>query len=158
MPDLDSGISEVSVCPCSPVKELLTNGYFPSAPLCPSVAFDIWMLEFARELYLRSSPNHSAFASALDSYLHGLGYAVPGTERTRRKLAKACRYYALLLVETDAHARRRVTLLSSGDGEDDVEDWVDDDDDGVQETVMQYLASCCPMCFGAVTEHDNLAP
>lgn len=148
------------MCPCSPADELLANGYFPSAPLRPSVAFDIRVLEFARELYLRSSPNWSAFAAALDSYLRGLGYPVPGVERTRHKLAKACRYYALLLVEADPYARRRIALLSSGDGKEDAEDWVDDDDDddGIEETVMQYLASCCPMCFGAIAEHDDLAP
>ena len=148
----------MSVCSCSPGNELLANGYFPSALLRPSIAFDIRMLEFARELYLRSSPNRSAFASALDSYLRGLGYPIPGVERTRRKLAKACRYYALLLVEADVFARKRVALLSSGDAAEDVEDWVDDDDEGIEETVMQYLGSCCPLCFGAVVEHDDLAP
>ncbi|TEB19812.1 hypothetical protein FA13DRAFT_1646138, partial [Coprinellus micaceus] len=135
---------DISVCSCCPAAALLLNGYFPSAPLRPSVAFNIGMLEFARELYLRSSPNHSAFAAALDSYLQGLGYPIPGVERTRRKLAKACRYYALLLVEADAFARRRVALLCSVDGLDEAEDW---EDDGVEESLMEYLRSCCPLCF-----------
>ncbi|TEB36936.1 hypothetical protein FA13DRAFT_1622466, partial [Coprinellus micaceus] len=51
------GVRDVTVCPCSPAMGLLQNRYFPSTPLRPSIAFDIGMLEFARELYLRSSPN-----------------------------------------------------------------------------------------------------
>ncbi|TEB31106.1 hypothetical protein FA13DRAFT_1709947 [Coprinellus micaceus] len=145
-----NGTRDISVCSCCPAAALLLNGYFPSAPLRPSVAFDIGMLEFARELYLRSSPNRSAFAAALDSY-----YPIPGVERTRRKLAKACHYYALLLVEADAFARRRVALLCSVDGRDEAEDW---EDDGVEESLMEYLRSCCPLCFGAVAEHDDLTP
>jgi hypothetical protein len=136
---------------------LLLNGYFPSAPMRPSVAFDIRMLEFARELYLRSSPNRSAFAAALDSYLRGLGYPIPGVERTRRKLAKAFRYYALLLVEADAYARRQVSLLCSVDAATDGHDW-EDDEGGGEQTLLEYLASCCPLCFGAIVEHDDIAP
>ena len=119
------------------------------------MAFDVGMLEFARELYLRSSPNRSAFAAALDSYLRGLGYPIPGVERTRRKLAKACRYYSLLLVEADALARRRIALLCSVDSQVDADDW---EDDSTEESVMDYLRNCCPLCFGAVVEHDDLAP
>ncbi|TEB24142.1 hypothetical protein FA13DRAFT_1756912 [Coprinellus micaceus] len=150
-----SGVRDVTVCPCSPAMGLLQNGYFPSAPLRPSVAFDISMLEFARELYLRSSPNRSAFGAAMDSYLRGLGYPIPGVERTRRKLAKACRYYSLLLVEADAFARRHVALLYSVDSRVDAEDW---EDDSTEESLMDYLRACCPLCFGAVVEHDDLAP
>jgi hypothetical protein len=113
------------------------------------------MLEFARELYLRSSPNQSAFTTALDAYLQGLGYPIPGVERTRRKLAKACHYYALLLVEADASARRRVALLSSVNCRVDAKEW---EDDGVEESLMEYLRSCCPLCFGAMAEHNDLAP
>jgi hypothetical protein len=151
------GTHDVSVCSCSPGLELLLNGYFPSAPMRPSVAFDIRMLEFARELYLRSPPNRSAFAVTLESYLRGLGYPIPGVERTRRKLAKACRYFALLLVETDAYARRRVALLCSVDGAGDGEDW-EDDEGGGEQTLLEYLSSCCPLCFGGTVEHDDIAP
>ncbi|KAJ3499902.1 hypothetical protein NMY22_g19449 [Coprinellus aureogranulatus] len=96
-------ITTVIVCSCSAGKQLLLRGYFPSAPLRPTVAFDIKMLEFARELYLRSPPNRSAWAATLETYLRGRGYIITGVEKTRRKFAKASRYYALLVAETDVH-------------------------------------------------------
>ncbi|TEB22292.1 hypothetical protein FA13DRAFT_1921014 [Coprinellus micaceus] len=108
------------------------------------------MLQFARDLYLRSPPNRSAFAATLESYLWGLGYPIPG-------LAKACRYFALLLVETGAYVRRRVALLCSLDGAGDGEDW-EDDEGGGEQTLLEYLSSCWPLCFGGTVEHDDIAP
>ncbi|KAJ3531227.1 hypothetical protein NMY22_g8250 [Coprinellus aureogranulatus] len=149
-------MATVRVCPCSAGIQLLQSGYFPSAPLRPTVAFDVKMLEFARELYLRSSPNRSAWTAALESYLRGRGYIVTGVEKTRRKFAKAARYYSLLLAQTEVYVSRRISFLSSVEGGEDDGDWVDAEDDN--ETAMDYLALCCPMCFGAVAQSDELAP
>lgn len=147
-------MTEVSVCPCSAGKELLLRGYFPSSPLQPTVAFDIKMLEFARELYLRSSPNRSAWTNTLESYLQGRGYVLTGVEKTRRKFAKASRYYGLLLAQTDVFVRRSVSLLCYSEGEED-DEWLDDES---SETGLEYLSLCCPLCFGAVVEADELTP
>ncbi|KAJ3529279.1 hypothetical protein NMY22_g9058 [Coprinellus aureogranulatus] len=146
----------ISVCPCSAGKQLLQRGYFPSAPLRPTVAFDIKMLEFARELYLRSSPNRSAWTAALESFLLGRGYIVTGVEKTRRKFAKSARYHALLLAQTEMYARRRISFLCSEEESATDDEWLDGDT--TDETALEYLALCCPLCFGAVAQSDELAP
>ena len=58
-------------------------------------------------------------------------------------------------MEADTFAQRRMALLCSVDSQVDAGDW---EDDGIEESLMDYLGYCCPLCFGAVVEHDELAP
>ncbi|KAF6751590.1 hypothetical protein DFP72DRAFT_816334 [Ephemerocybe angulata] len=151
-------IVSITVCACRPTQALLALGYFPSSPVRPSFAFDIKMLEFASQLYLRSPPNMTAWSSTLEAYLRGRGYQLAGVDIIRRKFAKAKRYYQLLVAETEVHVRKyalKTRLESQVEDSGDEEEWVDDDEELMD---GDYLAECCVLCFGAVAEHDDHVP
>ncbi|KAJ7629926.1 hypothetical protein B0H17DRAFT_867678, partial [Mycena rosella] len=49
-------------CECAPApQQLLAAGLFPSAPLCPRFAVDMRVLEFAMKLFVRITPNNTAW-------------------------------------------------------------------------------------------------
>lgn len=55
-------------------EQLLRHGFFACAPIKPSMAVDIDMLEYARTQQLTQSPNDSAFAVCLEGTLRGKGF------------------------------------------------------------------------------------
>lgn len=121
------------------------------------------MLEFARELYLRSPPNQSAWSAAWEAFLRGQGFLLGGEDIIRRKFTEAFRYFGLLQVHTGVHVRKcelmlRVTeslgIEEQGDGDGDDEDWVDED----ALVDADYLPNACQLCFGAFAAHDGRAP
>jgi hypothetical protein len=72
-PDLET--REVFGCKCVPVAVRLVNqGLFPCAPLWPSLAVSIDMLEFVSILFVHQAPNERAWCSALELYLNARGY------------------------------------------------------------------------------------
>jgi hypothetical protein len=76
---------ELYVCHCSPAAlQLLTHSLFPCAPLEPSLAVDLKMLQFTNELFLRSPPNNTAWCDTLETYLGSRGYKL--TTRVRLNL------------------------------------------------------------------------
>src|SRR5438876_4551063 len=75
--ELEPGIELISIhiCVCAPAAlQLLTRGLFPCAPMVPSLAVDIAMLRFARELFVRLLPNTTSFSKAMESFLASQGY------------------------------------------------------------------------------------
>jgi hypothetical protein len=65
-------LDSVEVVPChhaSAAIQLVQLGLFPCAPLEPSLAVDMSVLQFASQLFMRSSPNVRAFADTLDTVL-----------------------------------------------------------------------------------------
>jgi hypothetical protein len=70
---LDSIVIEA--CSCSPIThQLLSRALFPCAPTNPSLAVDIPLLQFTRDLFVRASPNVTSFTEALESFLDYQGY------------------------------------------------------------------------------------
>jgi hypothetical protein len=62
-------------CPCFPAPlQLLRRGLFPCAPMAPSLAVDLRVLEFVRLLFVRQSPNHTAWCDTLETFLEGMKY------------------------------------------------------------------------------------
>ncbi|KAF6744756.1 hypothetical protein DFP72DRAFT_1078101 [Ephemerocybe angulata] len=160
------GLSSTTVCSCKPVALLLRMGYLASAPLRPTYAFDIQMLDFVRLLHLRSPPNKSAWTSTLEAFLLARGYTINGADVIRRKFTAALKWYTLLHVESDIYVRKAIVRLSSSggtvseEGRDGVDsgDWedVEDVEEGLGEDGMAYLARCCPCCFGGdVIDEDE---
>jgi hypothetical protein len=67
-------------CECCPAPlQLLQHGYFPSAPLQPTVAIKLNMLEFLNELFLRIPPNLTGWSEALHVLLERRGHAAGST-------------------------------------------------------------------------------
>ncbi|KAF6755552.1 hypothetical protein DFP72DRAFT_990031 [Ephemerocybe angulata] len=157
------GISTTSVCSCAPAELLLRIGYLPSAPLQPSYAFDIEMLDLVRELHLRSRPNKTAWSSTIEAFLSARGYIINGQDVIRRKFTTALRWFTYLRIETDLvikwaaknPVRREVAFVE--EPEEDLEgEWEDDDQ---ADDMLAYLCECCACCFGGnLTGEENFDP
>ena len=58
-----TAFTEITIltCPCFPaLLQLLPRSLFPCAPMAPSLAVDLWVLEFVGLLFIRQSPNQTA--------------------------------------------------------------------------------------------------
>ena len=49
--------------------QLINLGLFPSAPLLPTLAVDLQVLDFVRELFVNAAPNVTAWCNTLESFL-----------------------------------------------------------------------------------------
>ena len=59
----------LSTCVCSPAPtQLVSHGFFPWAPLVPTLAVDIEMLQFLHELFVRVPPNNTAWTETLEAF------------------------------------------------------------------------------------------
>ncbi|KII82728.1 hypothetical protein PLICRDRAFT_80582, partial [Plicaturopsis crispa FD-325 SS-3] len=107
---------ELSVCACRPAAlQLLRRGFFPCAPIAPSLAVDIRMLEFVKTLFVRMPPNATAWCDALESFLDGRGYKLDTRDSMRRRFSNALLWYGSLVnatksVVTTYLEESRVTL------------------------------------------------
>jgi len=64
------GIEKIILCTCkSPALQLLSRGVFPCAPLEPSLAVDLNMLDFVQSLFVHAAPNITAWCDTLESFL-----------------------------------------------------------------------------------------
>lgn len=72
---------ELSICACrTAAVQLIDRGLFPCAPLHPSLAVDIRVLDFVTRYFLRASPNHTAWAHTANDFLRDRGYQLNGGE------------------------------------------------------------------------------
>lgn len=71
--DLDE--IEIRICPCSKAaSQLLRLGFFPCAPLEPSFAVELRVLEFCLQLFLNMPPNNTALTKTLETYMDSMGF------------------------------------------------------------------------------------
>ncbi|KAJ3753350.1 hypothetical protein EV360DRAFT_53630, partial [Lentinula raphanica] len=67
------------VCQCrTAATQLMRLGLFGCAPIFPTLAFDIRLLDFVTRLFLRISPNVTAFCAAIEDILRSQGYQMSG--------------------------------------------------------------------------------
>jgi len=63
-------IEKRTFCTCNNVPiQLINLGLFPSAPLLPTLAVDLQVLDFVRELFVNAAPNITAWCNTLESFL-----------------------------------------------------------------------------------------
>jgi hypothetical protein len=55
-------------------EKLLSLGFFPCAPVKPSMAVDLNVLDFARRLFLDIAPNTTGWCTATESFLRDRSY------------------------------------------------------------------------------------
>ena len=68
---------DLLVCSCAPAaQQLIHMGYFPCAPLAPTLAVCLKVLTLVKHLFVHMPPNTSAWCEAFESYLGGMGYSV----------------------------------------------------------------------------------
>lgn len=125
-------------------------GYLVYAPIRPTYAFDVQMLDFMRLLHQRTAPNKSAWSTSLEVFLKARGHTIRGKDVIRRKLTTSLKWFIYLLAETERVIRKAITNPSSTTLEDDGDEfWRDEDpEDGLEG--LDYLAWRCPLCFGDV--------
>ena len=72
---LDIEIEKVVVCTCTDVPlQLLARGLFPCLPVLPTLAVDLQMLDFVRELFVNAAPNTTAWCETLEGFLSARKY------------------------------------------------------------------------------------
>ncbi|KAK7448049.1 hypothetical protein VKT23_013806 [Stygiomarasmius scandens] len=99
------------------IVQLLRCGLFPCAPKQPTLAVDIRMLDFVSRLFLRISPNHTAWCGAVEDFLRSQGYRLQGKDPLRRRFGNALQWFNSLKAENDVFvksllSRTRTQLLS----------------------------------------------
>ncbi|KAG2344778.1 hypothetical protein BDR05DRAFT_975323 [Suillus weaverae] len=136
-------LSEINIiaCPCFPAPlQLLRCGLFPCAPVAPSLAVDLRVLEFVPLLFIRQSPNHTAWCNAVEIFLDGMGYKLTLMHSLCRRFSNAFHWYRVLTIL----ARDHISNLIADTRKDKIR---------LQpmavEQPTEYLRSCCPLCFGA---------
>ncbi|KAG1734248.1 uncharacterized protein EDB91DRAFT_1238447 [Suillus paluster] len=66
---------DIIACPCFPAPlQLLYRSLFPCAPVTPSLTVDLRIIEFVHLLFVRQSPNQTAWCDAVETFLDGMGY------------------------------------------------------------------------------------
>ncbi|KZV80544.1 hypothetical protein EXIGLDRAFT_629975, partial [Exidia glandulosa HHB12029] len=81
-------------CACRPAAEqLLAQGFFPSAPRRPSLAFSLVMLEFITLHSMNVAPNVTAWASTLQQYWARRHMVSNQGETFRKRLGTALKWY-----------------------------------------------------------------
>ncbi|KAG0701127.1 hypothetical protein DFH29DRAFT_982844 [Suillus ampliporus] len=117
----------IIACPCFPAPlQLLRRGLFPCAPMVPSLAVDLRVLEF--------SPNQTAWCDALETFLDGMRYKLTSKNSLRRRFSNAFHWYRVLTVLARDHIS---TLITDA--------WKDG---SRVDQPSEYLHSWCPLCFG----------
>ncbi|KAJ3978980.1 hypothetical protein F5890DRAFT_1421989 [Lentinula detonsa] len=87
----------LTICQCrTAATQLMRLGLFGCAPIFPSLAVDIRLLDFVTRLFLRISPNVTAFCSAIEDFLKSQGYQLRGQDPLRRRFSNALRWFNAL--------------------------------------------------------------
>ncbi|KAJ7741224.1 hypothetical protein B0H14DRAFT_3097286 [Mycena olivaceomarginata] len=91
---------ELEVCKCTTAAvQLMRLGAFGCAPLRPSLAVNLRVLEFARNLFLQISPNNTAITLTLERVLENMGYQLEHQNKQhslRRRFGNALMWYTHL--------------------------------------------------------------
>ncbi|KAF9516236.1 hypothetical protein BS47DRAFT_1292566 [Hydnum rufescens UP504] len=110
MERLENIVLEVCLCRTAGIQ-LIERGFFPCAPLCPSLAVSLDMLEFVASLFLNMAPNERAWAATVVEYLRARGHEFAMGDSFRRRFANALAYYQVLV----RLVRAEITQIIAGD-------------------------------------------
>ncbi|KAJ7219844.1 hypothetical protein C8J57DRAFT_1095127 [Mycena rebaudengoi] len=88
---------ELTTCQCATaVVQLMQFGVFACAPLRPTLAVDLRVLEFAMDLFVHVAPNNTAWCSALEGFLAKRGYQLTHKHSLRRRFGNCLMWYTHL--------------------------------------------------------------
>ncbi|KAJ3793185.1 hypothetical protein GGU11DRAFT_692266 [Lentinula aff. detonsa] len=165
----------LNICVCRPVAaQLVGLGLFPCAPLQPSLAVDIRLLNFVSRLFLKISPNNTAISNTLDEFLQAQGYQMKGEDPLRRRFGSALQWFNSLLHATTQFVDSIVAVTrdslnvsddtldvqsnesaseshSSEEDESEPRKRTRPDPDSASLPLTrpsEYLRARCPLCFG----------
>ncbi|KAG2047005.1 hypothetical protein BDR06DRAFT_985353 [Suillus hirtellus] len=136
---------DIIACPCFPAPlQLLCCGLFPCAPVAPSLAVDLRVLEFVCLLFVCQSPNQTAWCDAVETFLDGMGYKLSCKNNLHRCFGNAFHWYQVLTIMARNHISTLITDIRK--------------DQACPPPINQpseYLCSRCLLCFGGNTHHGS---
>ncbi|KAF7343583.1 hypothetical protein MSAN_01978800 [Mycena sanguinolenta] len=95
---------QLEICKCSTVPmQLMDVGAFGCAPILPTLAVDLRVLEFTANLFLQISPNNTAFTIALERVLATMGFQLDHQNSLRRRFGNCFMWYTHLRDRLKAH-------------------------------------------------------
>ncbi|KDR65487.1 hypothetical protein GALMADRAFT_42870, partial [Galerina marginata CBS 339.88] len=90
-------IEKITLCTCTdPALQLLNQGLFPCAPLEPTLAVDLNVLDFARDLFANAAPNTTAWCETLEGFLSSRNFKLTTRDSLRGRFGNALLWYATL--------------------------------------------------------------
>ncbi|KAL1711858.1 hypothetical protein EV715DRAFT_184470, partial [Schizophyllum commune] len=101
-------IEGMKICTCNMAVQLMRHGLFPCAPIRPSLAVDLQLLEFTRLLFSRLPPSITAICEALQDFLAPRGYRLETWDTLRRRFSVCLYWYAVVEQEQQAQIIRLV--------------------------------------------------
>ncbi|KAG1776275.1 hypothetical protein EV702DRAFT_1179920 [Suillus placidus] len=110
-------LKEISIitCPCFPVPlQLLRRSLFPCAPLAPSLAVDLCILEFICLLFVCQAPNQTAWCDAVETFLDGMGYKLSCKVSLSNPLANTFHWYRVLSILACNHISTVIADVQRG--------------------------------------------
>ncbi|KAI6037646.1 hypothetical protein EDC04DRAFT_2868602 [Pisolithus marmoratus] len=150
------------VCSCVPATvQLLWMGYFPCAPLGPTLAVSLQLLSLVRQLFMQMPPNTSAWCESFEAYLAGMGYKVDTKEGIRKRFGNAYHWYCILEISLDEHIQQQLQKSISTPSDIPLADASsshyspDSDVFSSKMRPSQYLQQRCPLCFGGHNWQSN---
>ncbi|KAJ7802452.1 hypothetical protein B0H13DRAFT_2244742 [Mycena leptocephala] len=85
---------EIELCKCWPAAiQLMQIGVFGCAPILPSLAVDLQVLEFTTNLFLQISPNNTAMSITLECVLADMGFQLDHQHSRRRCFGNCLMWY-----------------------------------------------------------------
>ncbi|KAJ7215792.1 hypothetical protein GGX14DRAFT_359326 [Mycena pura] len=175
---------EINVCACQPAAiQLMRAGAFGCAPIRPSLAVDLHVLEFASSLFLEISPNYTAFSTTLERVLLGMGFQLKHQNSLRKRFSSCLQWYSHMknkikeryqrLIDTARPAPNPAAVQVSVNDLQEQDTGTSDDDDPMSHdpipdaspvrpsvpltpegSLSRYLRRRCPLCFGNL-RHDG---
>ncbi|KAI6126518.1 hypothetical protein F5141DRAFT_997631 [Pisolithus sp. B1] len=136
-------------------------GYFPCAPLGPTLAVSLQLLSLVRQLFMQMPPNTLAWCESFEAYLAVMGYRMDTKEGMRRRFSNAYHWYCILEMSLDEHVQQQ--LQKSAGPPSDTPLAVSSPshccpDDNVSNSNMrpsEYLQQHCPLCFSGHSWQSN---
>ncbi|KIJ07278.1 hypothetical protein PAXINDRAFT_19522 [Paxillus involutus ATCC 200175] len=86
-------------CACtSTPSQLMAMGLFGCAPIAPSLAVDLRLLQFVKTLFVRLTLNTTAWCEALAVFLQERGYGLTTQDNLRRRFSNTYHWYIVLVM------------------------------------------------------------
>lgn len=101
---IDIETLQIDCCTCVPAPlQLLARGYFACAPIAPSLAVDLQLLEFVKTLFVHITPNTTVWCETLEVFLAGRGYQLTTKVSQSSVLNFGCldQYYCTIIFAVD---------------------------------------------------------
>ncbi|KAJ7495180.1 hypothetical protein FB451DRAFT_1019672, partial [Mycena latifolia] len=94
--------------------QLMKCGAFPCAPMQPSLAVNMRVLEFCKNLFLHIAPNNTVFATTLERCLSSMGFQLQHQNSLCRWFGNCVMWYIHLCNETKDRYRKLLETEPDG--------------------------------------------